>query len=100
MFERLNKLLDKLDKFYEAIGGDPNHHNITEYERYENMKCAQIKQQIRMEQIIAIAPSNISYELSLRKRNGIYKYDDLITDDEINKLMPSLHKTSSIEITV
>lgn len=98
MFERLNKFLDKLDEFYEAIGGDPNHHNITEYERYENMKCAQIKQQIHMEQIIAMAPSNISHELRLRKQNGIYKYDDLITDEEINKIISQHH--GSIEVAV
>jgi hypothetical protein len=98
MFERLNKVINKLDEIYDAIGGDSSNSNMTEYERYEKLTCDTIKHKMRMKEAIALAPGNISSELRLRMRNGIYKYDDLISDEEINKIITQNH--GSIEIPV
>lgn len=98
MFERLNNFLDKLDEIYDAIGGDSSNSNMTEYERYEKLMCDTIKQKMHMEEAIALAPGNISSELRLRMRNGIYRYDDLISDEEIYKIISQNH--GSIEIPV
>lgn len=82
MFERLNNFLNELDEVFANNNTRPNEADI-----YIDKKCAEIKVQMRMEDAISVSTGNIRRELVYRKNYGIYKYNDLISDEEIDEKM-------------
>ena len=86
-----NKLIDKLDKFYEAIGG---HSNVSECDMIVNNAKLEAKCKADMIDAINSAPNeNIKNQLIYRMNEGIYEYKDLIDPKDVRT-------SSSYEIPV
>lgn len=87
----LNNLIDKLDRFYEAIGG---HTNISECDKIvEDIKREAKCKADMIDAINCAQNENIRSQLIYRMNEGIYEYNDLIDPKDIRT-------SSSFEIPV